>query len=86
MFGHIRNLWSTTFGMSPVFYGQALAGKDLPHLSYLTCAPDLATHLGNWKKFGTHPIWVKLKDDPQYKDNTSKNTSRFIVPTAYSQI
>ncbi|MSU50541.1 MAG: NIPSNAP family containing protein [Opitutus sp.] len=74
-------------GMSPVFYGQAIAGRDLPHLSYFTGGPDLATHLGNWKKFGTHPIWVKLKGDPQYADNTSKTApSRFLAPTAYSPI
>ncbi|MSU23631.1 MAG: twin-arginine translocation signal domain-containing protein [Opitutus sp.] len=73
-------------GMSPVFYGQSLAGPNLPHLRYITGGPDLATHLGNWKKFGPHPIWAKLKDDPQYKDNTSKNTARFLAPTAYSQI
>ena len=73
-------------GMSPVFYGQALAGPNLPHLRYITSGPDLATHLGNWKKFGTHPIWNKLKNDPQYANNTSKNTARFVVPTAYSQL
>lgn len=73
-------------GMSPVFYGQAIAGPNLPHLRYITCGPDLATHLNNWKNFGTHPIWGKLKNDPQYKDNTSKNTARFVVPTAYSQL
>ncbi len=74
-------------GMSPVFYGQALAGRDLPHLSYFTGGPDLATHLGNWKNFGTHPIWMKLKNDPQYADNTSKTgPSRFLAPTAYSPL
>jgi hypothetical protein len=73
-------------GMSPVFFGQALAGPNLPHLRYITCGADLATHLNNWKAFGTHPTWTKLKNDPQYKDNTSKNTARFLVPTAYSQI
>jgi hypothetical protein len=73
--------------MSPVFYGQALVGRDLPHLSYFTGGTDLATHLANWKKFGTHPIWVKLKGDPQYVDNTSKTSpARFLAPTAYSQI
>ena len=73
--------------MSPVFYGQSLAGPNLPHLRYITCGPDLATHLGNWKKFGTHPLWAKLRDDPQYKDNTSKTgPSHFLTPTVYSQI
>jgi hypothetical protein len=74
-------------GMSPVFYGQAIAGPNLPHLRYITGAADLATHLNNWKKFGPDPRWVKMKDLPQYADNTSRTgPSRFVVPTSYSQI
>ena len=73
-------------GMSPVFFGQALAGPNLPHLRYITSGSDLATHLANWKKFGPDPRWVKMKDDPQYANNTSKNTARFLVPAACSQI
>jgi hypothetical protein len=75
-----------SLGMSPVFFGQALAGPSLPHLRYITSGPDLATHLNNWKKFGPDPRWMKLRDEPQYKDNTSKNTARFLVPTPYSQL
>lgn len=73
-------------GMAPVFYGQALAGPDLPHLRYMTGASDLATHLGNWKKFGPDPRWTAMKDQPKYADNTSKNTARFLAPKAYSQL
>ncbi len=73
-------------GMNPVFYGQALAGPNLPHLRYITGAVDLATHLANWKKFGPDPRWIAMKDLPQYADNTSKNTSRFVVPKPYSEI
>jgi hypothetical protein len=73
-------------GMNPVFFGQALAGLDLPHLRYITSGPDLATHLEGWKKFGSDPRWQKLRADPQYADNTSKNTSRFLAPKPYSQI
>jgi hypothetical protein len=73
-------------GMSPVFFGQALSGPNLPHLRYITCGPDLATHLANWKKFGPDPRWMKMKDLPQYAQNTSKNTARFLAPTSYSQI
>ena len=75
-----------TLGMSPVFFGQALTGPNLPHLRYFTGGPDLATHLANWKKFGPDPRWEKLKVQPQYQDNTSKNTARFLAPTAYSQV
>ena len=74
-------------GMSPVFYGQSLAGPNLPHLRYITCAPDLAAHLANWGKFGPHPKWNQMKDDPQYADNTTKTgPSIFLAPTAYSAI
>ena len=73
-------------GMNPVFFGQALSGPNLPHLRYITSGPDLATHLASWKKFGPDPRWVKMKDLPKYADNTSKNTARFLAPTAYSQI
>ena len=72
--------------LSPVFYGQALVGRDLPHLAYMLCSPDRATHAKNWSAFGVHPVWQKLRDDPQYADNVSKITSRFLVPAAFSQI
>jgi hypothetical protein len=73
-------------GMSPVFFGQGLAGPNLPHLRYITCGKDLASHLAPWSKFGSDPRWVAMKDQPQYKENTSKNTARFLAPTGYSQI
>ena len=72
--------------LSPVFYGQALLGRDLPQLTYLLCSPDMATHKKNWAAFGVHPVWVRLKNDPQYADTVSKITSRFLVPAPYSQI
>ena len=34
--------------LSPVFYGQALLGRDLPHLTYMLCSADMATHKKNW--------------------------------------
>jgi hypothetical protein len=73
-------------GMNPTFFGQALAGPDLPHLRYMTGAADLASHLANWAKFGPDPRWQAMRDDPRYADNTSKNTSRFLAPKTYSQI
>jgi hypothetical protein len=72
--------------LSPVFYGQALLGRDLPQLTYMLCSPDLETHKRNWKAFGAHPTWQRLFHDPQYADNVSKVTSIFLVPAPYSQI
>jgi hypothetical protein len=73
-------------GLAPVFFGQALAGRDLPHLTYITSATDREAHKAHWAAFGKHPTWIKMKNDPQYADTVSKNTARFLVPTAYSQI
>lgn len=73
-------------GMSPVFYGQALVGRDLPHLAYMLCSPDRETARQHWTAFGQHPVWVKLRDDPQYAETVSKITSRFLAPTPYSQL
>jgi hypothetical protein len=72
--------------LSPVFYGQVLLGRDMPELTYMLCSPDLETHKRNWTAFGVHPVWVKLKGDPQYADTVSHITSRFMVPAAFSQI
>jgi len=73
-------------GLAPVFYGQALIGKDLPHLTYMVSAEDDAAHKKHWSDFGKHPVWNKLKNDPQYADTVSKITNRFLVPTGYSEI
>lgn len=73
-------------GMSPVFYGQALAGRDLPQLTYMLCTADRAASVVAWKAFLEHPTWKGLVADPQYADTVSKIISRFLVPTPYSQI
>ena len=73
-------------GLAPVFFGQALTGPNLPHLTYMTSAPDAEAHKRHWDAFKVHPTWEKLKNDPQYADTVSKNTARILSPTAYSQI
>ena len=73
-------------GLAPIFYGQTLAGRDMPHLIYMTSAESSEAHKKHWDGFGKHPVWAKLKSDPQYADNTSKITSQMLEPTAYSQI
>jgi hypothetical protein len=73
-------------GLGPIFFGQALLGKDLPHLTYMLSAEDDAAHKTHWGAFGKHPVWQKLQKDPQYADTVSKIVNRFLSPTAYSQI
>jgi len=73
-------------GLGPVFYGQALVGANLPHLTYMLSAEDQDAHKKHWDAFGKHPVWNKLKNDQQYADTVSKIKNYFVVPTAYSQI
>ncbi len=73
-------------GLGPIFYGQALVGANLPHLAYMLSAEDQEAHKKHWDSFGKHPVWNKLKNDPQYADTVSKINNRFLVPTGYSQI
>jgi hypothetical protein len=72
--------------LSPVFYGQALIGRDLPHLTYMLCGENKDLHKKHFGDFGKHPTWDKLKNDPEYADTVSKITSRFLEPVSYSQI
>ena len=73
-------------GLGPIFYGQALIGSNLPHLTYMLSAEDQAAHTQHWDAFRKSPIWDKLQHDPEYADTVSKIANRFLVPTPYSQI
>ncbi len=73
-------------GLTPVFFGEALVGTRLPNLTYLLTFDNMEARDRNWKQFGSHPDWVKLKDQPEYVDTVSKITNIFLDPTAYSGI
>jgi hypothetical protein len=75
-------------GLAPVFYGQTLIGSGLPHLTYMLSAEDQSEHDKHWGAFGKHPVWNKLKNDPQYANTVMEKeiAKHFLLPTAYSQI
>jgi len=73
-------------GLGPIFYGQALLGRDLPHLTYMVSGETKEEHKKHWGAFGAHPTWTKLKNDPLYADTVSKSRNWFLAPTPYSQI
>jgi hypothetical protein len=73
-------------GLGPIFYGQALIGPGLPHLTYMLSAESEDLHKKHFGGFGKHPTWEKLKNDPQYADTVSRIRNWFLAPTSYSQI
>lgn len=73
-------------GLSPVFYGQTLAGTPMPSLVYMTSAVTMEEHDEHWRRFSNAPGWVKLRDDPQYKDNMTGMIRVLLKRTSASQI
>jgi hypothetical protein len=73
-------------GLGPIFFGQALIGSNLPHLTYMLSGETRELHKEHFGGFGKDPRWKKLAADPQYGDTVSKSTSKFLQPMAYSQI
>lgn len=67
-----------------VFYGQALAGDEMPNLMYMTTFADIKTHDELWKEFGASPEWKKLSAMDEYKNTVSKVHVHLLHPTSYS--
>jgi hypothetical protein len=72
--------------LNPVFFGEAIAGKDLPCLIYMITFKDMEERDNNWKNFISHPDWQKMSKDPQYANTVSKIIRIFLEPMACSQI
>ena len=73
-------------GLPVVFMGQALIGTKLPNLTYMLAFDDEAAKEKGWAGFMKDPGWLKLKDDPQYKDTVCNITNIVLRPAAGSQI
>jgi hypothetical protein len=72
--------------LGPIFWGQAIAGTNLPHLVYMLSAESREAHKAHFGAFGKDPRWKKMSGDPKYADTVSKISSRMVQPAAFSQI
>ena len=70
--------------MGPVFFGETLAGKDVPNLIYMLSASNDKEHKEHWQAFLKHPKWKEMSKMERYKDTVSKIQSTFLKPTSYS--
>jgi hypothetical protein len=75
-------------GFDQVFYGDALIGQRLPHLTYMLSFADLTERDAKWDAFRNNPDWKKLSADPRYafESIVSNITNLMLTPTSYSQI
>ena len=72
--------------MAPVFYGEMLIGKNVPNLTYMLSADDMAGNKAAWKTFINSPVWGKMKNIPKYKTTVSKIEKWYLISTSYSGI
>lgn len=75
-------------GLTPVFFGETLAGAGLPNLTYMLAYEDMAAHDKQWSAFAADPEWKKLSTTPGFTDPeiVSSISNMYLRPTAYSQI
>jgi len=69
-----------------VFYGSVISGSRMPNLMYLTTFENKADRDAHWKAFSADDYWKKLSAMPEYQHNVSKNDTKFVYPTDYSDI
>ncbi len=69
-----------------VFYGEVISGSRMPNLMYLTTFENKADRDAHWKAFSADDYWKKLSAMPEYQHNVSKNDTKFVYPTDYSDI
>ncbi|SEI73466.1 NIPSNAP protein [Cyclobacterium xiamenense] len=69
---------------NPVFYAETLAGANMPNLVYMTTFENKADRDAHWDAFRVDPDWEAMKDLEEYRNTVSKNDTRLLYPTEYS--
>ena len=73
-------------GLHPLFFGQILAGQQMPALTYMLWFKNMAERDANWSKFSSSDEWNIMKNKPEYANAVSKVRKRFLIPADFSQI
>jgi hypothetical protein len=75
-------------GMSPVFFGETIVGRNLPNLTYMLAFDNLAAREALWGKFGSDPEWQKLRSNPDLADAliVSNISNAILRPLPFSPI
>ena len=50
-------------GLDGVFYGEAIAGTNLPNLTYMIAYKNMEERKAAWGRFVKHPDWLILKEN-----------------------
>jgi NIPSNAP protein len=75
-------------GFATVFFGEAVFGSRLPHLTYMIGFDNMAARDKSWETFVANPDWARVKVKPGWTDPevVTNIHAAFLRPTNYSQI
>lgn len=73
-------------GLNPVFFGETVAGAQMPNLIYMLAHENMTARDKSWSAFAVHPDWVALREDPTYRDTVSNISDIILRPTDFSQL
>ena len=72
--------------LNRVFFGEVIAGNDMPCLTYMISFANMEERDKNWALFGADADWQRISKAPEYANSVSRITKIFLEPLAYSQI
>lgn len=76
----------TDLKFNPIFFGEVLAGHNMPNLMYMTAFKDKTSREAHWKAFNEHPDWEKMKSMKKYQKNVSHINIYLLHAAPYSEI
>lgn len=71
---------------NPIFFGEVIAGDNMPNLMYMTSFKDMDSRDAHWDAFGKDPDWEKMSSLKVYEHNVSHIDIFLLHPTPYSGI
>ncbi|MFH6767569.1 NIPSNAP family protein [Gaetbulibacter aquiaggeris] len=73
-------------GLHSVFFGEKIAGPQMPCLTYMLAFKDMEERNANWEKFGPHPEWQRIFGLPEYENTVSNIYRIFLKPMSFSKL
>ena len=73
-------------GLEMVFFGQTLAGTQMPCLTYMLATRDRAASDAGWAAFLAHPDWKRITQIEEFKGSVNDIIRVFLTPVPYSQL
>ncbi|MBC8769846.1 NIPSNAP family protein [Arenibacter sp. BSSL-BM3] len=73
-------------GLPMVFFGENIAGDQMPCLTYMLAFKDMEAHTRTWAKFGPHPEWQRIIKLEEYANAMNDITRVFLKQLPYSKL